>query len=287
MADFHFHTRTAPPARVTLSAAPDRGFKLLWTFALLVLLGLAVILFVELAHAGGPAHVAGASYFDASVKGQPLVWAEGKVRYYTDRGDLSAQLPAASADAFVADAFSRWTSVSTAALAVQHKMRAHQLSEDVNAANVTGYPDGTYTIPADIQPTATDKPIAIVYDADGAVTNALLGQGAGDSAYCFSNSVFGGTDAYSTDGHLAHALVVINGVCAATASSLPDLKYRLVRSLGRARSRLVATQQHVVTRHPVPTTDDYAGFPLMHNFRSARMHAHLAPPFRSRLAEDG
>ncbi len=264
MADFHFHTRTVHPAKVTLSAAPDRGFKLLWTFALLVLLGLAVILFVELAHAGGPAHVAGASFFDASVKGQSLVWAGGKIPYYTDRGDLSAQLPAASADAFVADAFSRWTSVSTAALAAT---QTGQLSEDVNAANVTGYPDGTYTIPADIQPTATDKPIAIVYDADGAVTNALLGQGAGDSAYCFSNSVFGGTDAYSTDGHLAHALVVINGVCAATASSLPDLKYRLVRSLGRVLgldwSQL---NNNVVTRHPVPTTDDYAGFPLMHNF---------------------
>ena len=201
MADFHFHTRIVHPAKGTLSVPTDRGFKHLWTFALLVLLGLAVILFVELAHAGGPAHVAGASYFNASVQGQPLAWAGGGVHYYTDLGDLSAQLPAAAADAFVADAFSRWTSVSTAALSAT---QTGQLSEDVNATNVTGYPDGTYTIPADIQPTATDKPIAIVYDADGAVTNALLGQGAGDSAYCFSNSVFGGTDAYSTDGHLAH-----------------------------------------------------------------------------------
>jgi len=264
MADFHFHTRIVHPAKGTLSVPPDRGFKHLWTFALLVLLGLAVILFVELAHAGGPAHVAGASYFNASVQGQPLAWAGGGVHYYTDLGDLSAQLPAAAADEFVAEAFSRWTSVSTAALSAT---QTGQLSEDVNATNVTGYPDGTYTIPADIQPTATDKPLAIVYDADGAVTNALLGQGAGDSAYCSSNSVFGGTDAYSTDGHLAHALVVINGVCAATASSLPDLKYHLVRSLGRVLgldwSQL---NNNVITRHPVPTTDDYAGFPLMHNF---------------------
>ena len=264
MADFHFHTRSAPAAKSLVGAAHDRGFKLIWALALVILLGLALILIVELAHAGGPAHVAGASYFDNAVKGQPLTWTGGAVAYYTDRGDLSAQLPANSANAFVADAFSRWTAVSTAALSA---LQAGQLSEDVNSSNVTGYPDGTYTIPADIQPTATNKPVAIVYDADGAVTNALLGQGASDAAYCFSNAVFGGPDAYSTDGHLAHALVVMNGVCAATSTSLPDVKYRLVRILGRVLgldwSQL---NNNVITRHPVPTDDDYAGFPLMHNF---------------------
>jgi hypothetical protein len=247
MADFHFHTRTVHPAKATLSAAPDRGFKLLWTFALLVLLGLAVILFVELAHAGGPAHVAGASFFDASIKGQSLVWAEGKVRYYTDRGDLSAQLPAASADAFVADAFSRWTSVSTAALAAT---QTGQLSEDVNAANVTGYPDGTYTIPADIQPTATDKPIAIVYDADGAVTNALLRQGAGDSAYCFRIRFLGALTPLDRRPSRAcarrHQRRSRNGIFSSS------LKYRLVRSLGVCSVSTGATQRRRRHRHQVP-----------------------------------
>jgi hypothetical protein len=63
--------------------------------------------------------------------------------------------------------------------------------------------DYSITLPPDIQPTATTKPIDIVYDTDGAVTNALIGAGASDE--CFSNAVFGGVDAMTTDGHLSHA----------------------------------------------------------------------------------
>jgi hypothetical protein len=37
----------------------------------------------------------------------------------------------------------------------------------------------------DIQSTATSTPISIVYDCDGSVTNALLGEGAGGSSQCF------------------------------------------------------------------------------------------------------
>src|SRR5262249_42168534 len=57
--------------------------------------------------------------------------------------------------------------------------------------------------------------------------------GAGDSSLCFTNAVFGGPDGFGTDGHFTHALVVLNGNCATTSSQLPDLKYRLVRRLGR------------------------------------------------------
>src|SRR4030088_1321769 len=76
--------------------------------------------------AGGPKYVAGASYFDPLVMGHPIIWAQGQVNYYTDLGDLSPILPGASADTFVANAFSQWTSVSTAAIAAA---RAGQLAE--------------------------------------------------------------------------------------------------------------------------------------------------------------
>ena len=46
-----------------------------------------------------------------------IVWAQGTINYYTDRGDLSLLLPGASADAFVATAFATWASVPTAAIA--------------------------------------------------------------------------------------------------------------------------------------------------------------------------
>jgi len=49
----------------------------------------AVVLLGEFAIAGGPAYVAGASYFDPATKGMPVTWPQGTVNYYTDQGDLS------------------------------------------------------------------------------------------------------------------------------------------------------------------------------------------------------
>ena len=92
-----------------------------------------IIVLTVLARAGGPEYVAGTSYFDPAVKGVPLTWAQGAINYYTDRGNLSPLLPGASADAFVANAFRRWTSIPTAAV-IAH--RAGQLGEDVSGLNV-------------------------------------------------------------------------------------------------------------------------------------------------------
>src|SRR5581483_8985181 len=115
--------------------------------------------FHGVATAGGPQLVAGASYFDPAVKGTPLIWAQGSVRYYTDQGNLSGLLPGPSADAFVANAFSLWTSIPTAAVSA---VRAGQLAEDVSGANFT-----PPNLPADILSGAVNTPVAIVYDADG------------------------------------------------------------------------------------------------------------------------
>ncbi len=211
--------------------------------------------------AGGPRRVAGVSYFDPAVQGTPLTWSQGAVSYYTDRGDLSPSLPSAAADAFVADAFSRWTSISTAAVSA---VRAGQLAEDVSGANVSPA-GGVVALPADILPSATNFPVAIVYDADGSVTSALLGQGAGGASSCFSNAAYGGVDNFSSDAHLLHALVILNGVCAQNSAQLPDAEYRLVRVLGGVLG-LGWSQMNVnvFTRSPVPTSADYAGLALMH-----------------------
>src|SRR5579863_9113561 len=91
-----------------------------------------ILALVPCAFAGGPRYVAGMSYFNAGTEGTPLAWAQGQISYYTDQGDLSPQLPGPSADAFVASAFNRWSSIPTAALALTH---AGQLAEDVNATN--------------------------------------------------------------------------------------------------------------------------------------------------------
>ncbi len=217
------------------------------------------LLLCAAAQAGGPAFVAG-SAFDPARSGKPILWASGAITYYTDQGDLSVLLPQASANAFVADAFSRWTSVNTVALSATY---AGSLAEDVNGSNVLASSSGI-SFPSDIQPTAA-KPIAIVYDFDGAVTDALLGSGASDATLCATNSILGGVDHFLTDGHIGHALLIINGHCAQTPSDLAPLKYRLIRAIGRVLGvGWSQANDNVLTNSPFPSSADFAGFPLMH-----------------------
>src|ERR1700674_4948616 len=140
------------------------------------ILAVAVFLICSIAsRAGGPAFVAGSGY-DPGVEGHPLIWANGSVQYFTDQGDLSPILPNAQADVFVAAAFSTWTSISSVAVTAS---QGGHLAEDVNGSNITADANGAITAPADITSAATGTPIGIVYDYDGTVTDALLGEGAG------------------------------------------------------------------------------------------------------------
>jgi len=241
-------------ARMTLTAR---------SFLLRLAAVAAMIFFIALlSRAGGPKCVAGTSYFDTTTTGQPLVWPQGLITYYTDQGNLSPILPNGSANSFVASAFSVWTSVPTAAISA---VSGGQLAEDVNATNVIQNADGTITMPADIQPTATGTPVGVVYDYDGSVTDALIGSGAGDSSECFFNAVYGGDDNYGTSGTYQHALIVINGQCALQSSQLTDIEYRLVRVIGRVLGLgWSQVNSNVLSGTPRPTPADYAGFPVMH-----------------------
>jgi hypothetical protein len=231
-------------------------------FPRLVLAAAIVLLCALLGRAGGPKYVAGSSYFNSATMGQPIVWSQGVVTYYTDQGDLSPILPNASANSFVASAFSIWTAVPTAAISVTS---GGQLAENVTGSNIAVNSEGVITAPADITPSATNKPVGIVYDYDGSVTDALLGAGAGDSGECFFNAVYGGADNFSSEATFLHALIVINGQCALQSSQLTDVEYRLVRVMGEVLG--VGWSQlnvNVQTGSPPPTPADYAGFPIMH-----------------------
>src|SRR5205807_10371258 len=109
-------------------------------------------------------------------------WASGQVTYFTDRADLSPLLPNPQADQFVADAWSRWTSVPLANVNVT---RGGQLDEDVTGTN--------YLLVRDVRAN-TGKPLPILYDADGSVVDALLGLGAGAADSCSTNAVLGSVD---------------------------------------------------------------------------------------------
>jgi IPT/TIG domain len=222
-----------------------------------------VLQLASIASAGGPAYVAGASYFDPSTMGSPVTWAQGAITYYTDRGDLSAVLPGASADTFVSSAFAKWTSIPTASISATH---SGQLAEDVSGSNLTVV-NGAITAPADIASTATALPVGIVYDQDGSVTDALLGTGASNSAYCAENAAFGGIDNLGANAQFLHALIILNGNCAQGSSQLPDLQYHLVRVIGRVLGLdWSQANLNVVTGNPAPTAAEVAGFPVMHEF---------------------
>ena len=221
----------------------------------------ALAVLCRLGHAGGPEFVAGASYFDPATKGMAVSWAQGMVTYYTDQGNLSALLAGPTADAFVANAFTEWTAIPTAAISAVH---GGQLSEDVSRANLTSS-GGVISMPADILPSATATPVAVVYDFDGAVTDALLGTGASNPAYCASNSVLGGVDNLAMTAQILHALIVMNGNCAQTQAQLPDLRYHLVRVIGRVLGLdWSQANLNVITGIPSAVAADYVGFPVMH-----------------------
>ncbi len=229
-----------------------------------LIFALAIVLqMTDAAQAGGPAYVAGASYFDPSTIGSPITWAQGTLSYYTDQGDLSPILPGTSADTIVANAFALWTAIPTAAISAT---RSGQLAEDVTGANLS-IVSGVITTPADIAPTATGTPIGIVYDEDGSVTDDLLGTGASSSAYCAQNAAFGGIDNFGTNAQFLHALIILNGNCAQSSSQLPDLQYHLVRVIGLVLGlNWSQANLNVVTGKPAATAAEIAGFPLMHEF---------------------
>jgi hypothetical protein len=221
---------------------------------------LLLFMFGRLAYAGGPLNVAGVSGFQPGLAGTPITWNNGQVAYYTDQGDLSALLSGRQADQLIADVFARWTSVPTAAVAAT---RSGTLSEDVNGNNVTSI-NGVLSVPIDLQ-ADSGKPVAIVYDRDGHVMDALLGSGAGTPEMCSTNSIYNAVDKIEDDAHIKHALIVINGNCATTAAQVSILRYRLTRAFGQVLGLDYSQlNENVIWGSPAPTIEDYAGFPVMH-----------------------
>ncbi len=220
---------------------------------------LVTIALVAPAHAGGPRWVAGSSYFNPSALGQPLVWRNGVVNYYTDLGDLSPTVTQTQANAMVAAAAALWSGIPTAALEIN---AAGSLAEDVNGSNFYARPN-RLVMPQDVQSRATGTPLGIIYDADGSVLNALEGPGASDPGGCNVNAVTTVVDNFSTDAIIAHALLIVNGLCTADAAHVALVQYELVRGFGRALG-LDWSQANDQMFPGNTTPDGLLGWPLMH-----------------------
>ncbi len=227
---------------------------------LLVLFALVLIFAVEMAHAGGPRWVAGSSYFNSAAKGRPIVWSNGQLTYYTDLGDLSAQVTQDQANAMVAIAAATWSNVSTAAVSIQW---GGSLAEDVNGSNVVAGASGVNE-PADIQPNATGTPVAVVYDEDGSVIDALYGVGASSTLACQNNGVLVSVDNFTVTGNIAHALILVNGLCSTTTEQIANLQYQLIRGFGRVLGLDWSQTNEEMFASDQITNEGLAGWPIMH-----------------------
>jgi hypothetical protein len=203
---------------------------------------LAALLLPATAIAGGPKHVAGVSYFNPGVVGQPLHWASGQLNYYVDQGPLNASVTNAQATAMVDAAAALWSAIPTAGVTLTD-MGA--LNEDVNGANIllsgTNFTItneqtsqlGALIEPADVTPSATSYPVGILFDADGTIINALYGSGASSPTSCQNNGVYFWIDNVNPDATIAHGLILLNGLCAANPSLLQMMSFELERAFGR------------------------------------------------------
>jgi hypothetical protein len=178
--------------------------------------------------AGGPKFVAGVSYFNPAVLGQPVVWAGGELNYYVDQGPLGP-LTNTQAVAMVDAAAGIWGVVPTAAV---HLTDAGSLAEDVNGSNVLAG-NGYLAAPADVTPSAIGTPVAVIFDSDGSVIDALEGAGASEPDNCALNGPLVWIDNFNSNATFAHGVILLNGRCATSPSLLETMSYQLERAFGR------------------------------------------------------
>lgn len=221
-------------------------------FALLLLAAIS-------AHGAGPRWVAGAKWTNDS---RIMNWYRPDVQYFVDAGPLSASVDHAAATALVDSAAAVWT-VDGIPFSLRN---GGTLNEDVSGENV--YLGTTGLVwPADVQKSNyTSKQIAVIFDADGSITDTLLGSGASAPGNCRTNAVTESVDLFIQPGKIAHALIVLNGRCTGSAPEQQlQLRYQLMRIFGRVIglgwSQL---NDNVFTGTPAPQYLEQLHWPIMH-----------------------
>ena len=213
------------------------------------------------ANAGGPRFVTGPPFFTGKA-GVAIGWKQPTLLYYTDPGDLSAAVSHQAADALVAAAARVWN-LPVASITVG---QGGALPEHVSGQNVYLSMAGL-VFPADVMSSnAAAIPVAVIYDADGSVTDLLLGSGASDPSGCRQNAVTESVDSFDPAGYILHAIVVLNGRCTGAAPQLQsEMQYQLMRVFGRVLGLAWSqTNDNMFTGTPTPTYDQAMNWPIMH-----------------------
>lgn len=210
-------------------------------------------------HAGNPRWVAGSQWTNA---GKPMTWYRNDVQYFVDAGPLSSAVNHAAAVTLVDAAASVWN-LSALPLTLKN---GGSLAEDVNSSNVYMGSSGLIW-PSDVSSSSyTSVQIAVVLDADGSITDALLGSGASEPLNCRTNGVTESVDLFIQPGKIAHARIIVNGRCSGVAAEQQlQLQYQLMRAFGRVLG--VGWSQlndNVFTGTPAPTYAQQMHWPIMH-----------------------
>ena len=194
-----------------------------------VLLTAAVLAAAPAAYAGGPKTVAGTSYFNPAVVGQPVTWADGQVNYYVDQGALNSSVSNQQATAMVDAAAAMWNAVRTAGVTLVDR---GPLNEDVNGSNIIVSSSGGITAPSDLTPPATNYPVGVIYDADGSVIDAIFGATTSEPEACQNNGVYVWADNINPNATFAHAIIILNGRCATSPALDEMMSFELERAFG-------------------------------------------------------
>ncbi len=194
--------------------------------------------------------------------GAPMGWYTNNVTYWVDNGVLNSGVSNSTATAMVAAAANVWNIPYSKLTLTQ----GGSLNEDVSSANV--YLGSTGPIwPTDVSSgNYTNMPIAVIFDADGTITDLLLGSGASAPTSCRQNAVTESVDLFVQPGSIEHAIIVLNGRCVGAApEQLLQMQYQLMRVFGRVLG--VGWSQlndNVFTGAPQPTYQQQLHWPIMH-----------------------
>ncbi|MEZ2347112.1 IPT/TIG domain-containing protein [Terriglobus sp. RCC_193] len=214
---------------------------------------------VGILHAANPRWVAGSQWTNA---GKPMSWYRNDVKYFVDAGPLSSAVNHDAAVSLVDAAASVW---NLSALPFTLK-NGGVLAEDVSSSNVYMGSSGLVW-PTDASSSSyASTQIAVVLDADGSITDALLGSGASAPANCRTNGVTESVDLFIQPGKIAHARIVVNGRCSGTvAEQQLQLQYQLMRVFGRVLGiGWSQVNDNVFTGTPAPTYAQQMHWPIMH-----------------------
>lgn len=242
----------------TLQSGTLRSRRVRWSLCVCVSALLSILLALQ-TYAGGPKYVAGVAYFNPAAVGQPIRWADGPISYFVDQGSLNGGISNQQAVGMVDAAAAFWNAVPTAGVNLTD---AGSLAEDVNGTNVQAANE-QFTAPADVTPQATGTPIAVVFDADGSVINALLGAGASAPDNCAQNGVLMWTDNFNPQATFAHAVMVLNGLCATSVPLVAMMNFQLQRAFGRILGLDYAQVNPTALTDPTGEPNGTLGWPVM------------------------